>query len=373
MSNRSKGVRLWLRRGKGSTQPTWIIRDGPRQVRTGCGVSNREEAERKLSRYIAEKYRPERERNRDPSSIPIADVLNIYAEDVSSTIRRPAELGQRIFALLSYFGTRTLNEINGPSCRAYLESCSSVSMARRELEDLRAAINHHRREGLCSEIIEVTLPQKSIPRERWLTRAEAARMIRHAWRYREVQGGEKTYRYSRRHIARFMLVALYTGTRSGAICGAALRPAVGRGHVDLNEGLFYRREPNTRETKKRQPTIRIPERLLAHLRRWERLGISKSSVIEFAGRPVKSVRKAFARVALAANLDNVTPHTLRHTAVTWAMQGGADPYAAADFFGMSLEILYRVYGHHHPDHQKAVGEALTRRTVSAQVGRNKSR
>jgi hypothetical protein len=91
----------------------------------------REQAERKLSEYIIDKYRPERDRNRDPSRIPIADVLNIYAEDVSSTIRRPAELGQRIFALLSYFGTRALDEINGPSCRTYVEKRGSVSMARR--------------------------------------------------------------------------------------------------------------------------------------------------------------------------------------------------------------------------------------------------
>jgi integrase len=373
MSNRSKGVRLWLRKGKGTIQSIWIIRDGPKQVRTGCGLYDREEAERKLSSYIDAKYRPERQRNRDPSQILIADVLNIYAEDIRPTIRRPVELGQRIFALLSFFGIRTLAEINGPTCRNYVESRGSVSMARRELEDLRAAINHHRREGLCSEIIEVTLPPKSIPRERWLTRVEAAKMIREAWRFQEVQEGRPTGRHSRRHIARFMLVALYTGTRSGAICTAAVGQAVGRGYVDLKEGVFYRRDPGKRETKKRQPTIRVPERLLAHMRRWERLGISKSSVIEFTGRPVKSVRKAFARVALAAGLEDVTPHILRHTAVTWAMQAGADPYAAADFFGMSLEILQRVYGHHHPDQHKAVGEALTRRTGSAQVGRNRTR
>jgi hypothetical protein len=40
--------------------------------------------------------------------------------------------------------------------------------ARRELEDLRAAINHHRREGLCSEVVSVVLPEKSAGRELWL-------------------------------------------------------------------------------------------------------------------------------------------------------------------------------------------------------------
>jgi hypothetical protein len=102
-------------------------------------------------------------------------------------------------------------------------------------------------------------------------------MIWAAWRYREVQKGKDTDRRSRRHVARFMLVALYTGTRSSAVCGAGIRPAIGRGHVDLESGLFYRRAPGARETKKRQPTIRLPDRLLAHMRRWERLGLPHSA------------------------------------------------------------------------------------------------
>ena len=61
-------------------------------------------------------------------------------------------------------------------------------------------------------------------------------MIWAAWRYREAQKGHLTGRRSRKHIARFMLVALYTGTRSGAICGAAIWPTEGRGYVDLDEG-----------------------------------------------------------------------------------------------------------------------------------------
>ena len=56
-------------------------------------------------------------------------------------------------------------------------------------------------------------------------------------------------------MARFILVGLYTGTRSGAICGAALTLAIGRGWVDLDAGLFYRKALGDRQTKKRQPTI----------------------------------------------------------------------------------------------------------------------
>jgi integrase len=373
MPNPSKGARLWLRPGRGTEKTTWVIRDGSKQIRTGCSPSQREIAEQRLAAHIAEKYRPARQRDRDPSAISVADVLNVYMADIKDKISRPGELGQRMVALLSFFETRSLGDINGALCRSYAQHRGSESMARRELEDLRAAINHHRKEGLCNAVVEITLPPRAPARERWLTRSEAAKMIWAAWRYREVQKGHETDRRSRRHIARFMLVALYTGTRSGAICGAAIRPAIGRGHVDLEAGIFYRRAHGAAETKKRRPTIRLPERLLAHLRRWERLGISKHSIVEFGppkldkngkpGKPLGSVRKAFAKVAASVGLIDVTPHILRHTAVTWAMQNAADPYDAADFFGMTLEVLERVYGHHHPDHQKGVGEALTGRSM----------
>jgi integrase len=48
---------------------------------------------------------------------------------------------------------------------------------------------------------------------------------------------------------------------------------------------------------------------------------------------VKSVKNGFARAVEVAELDlsdsNVTPLTLRHTAATWLMQLGTDPWGAA--------------------------------------------
>src|SRR5262249_49962993 len=134
----------------------------------------------------------------------------------------------------------------------------TAATARRELEDLRSAINYHRREGLCSEIVSVVLPRRNDPRERWLTRSEAARLLWTAWRARQVMQDKKTKRPVGRHIARFILVGLYTGTRSAAICGAALMPTIGRGHVDLDRGVFYRRAIGRQQTKKRQPPVKLP-------------------------------------------------------------------------------------------------------------------
>ncbi len=240
-----------------------------------------------------------------------------------------------------------LSDVTGETCRAYVAQRSTDAAARRELEDLRAAINYHRREGLHDKIVSVVLPDERPARERWLTQSEAARLIRSAWRYREVQKGKPTDRRSRQHIAQFILVALYTGTRASAVCGAALQPTVGHGWIDLERGVFYRRPVGQRETKKRQPPVPLPGHLLAHLRRWKRRG--QRFAVEWNGQPVKTIKRAFAKVVKDAGLgDDVTPHTLRHTAATWLMQQGTDVWEAAGYLGMTVEMLSQRYGHHHP-------------------------
>ena len=146
----------------------------------------------------------------------------------------------------------------------------------------------------------------------------------------------------------------------GAICGAALMPAVGRGHVDLEQGVFYRRAIGRRKTKKRQPPVKLPPRLLAHMRRWSALGFAREAVVEWNGKPVASVRKGFEAAVRAADLGaDVTPHVLRHTCATWLMQGGVDLWHAAGFLGMMVQQLEAGYGHHHPDYQEQAVAALT--------------
>ncbi|WP_454631038.1 tyrosine-type recombinase/integrase [Bradyrhizobium cenepequi] len=166
-----------------------------------------------------------------------------------------------------------------------------------------------------------------------------------------------------RHIARFILIGLYTGTRAGAIASASPYRDTGRSYVDLEHGIFYRLARGRRPTKKRQPPAPIPERLLAHMRRWVRTGAIVSHFVEFNGAAVKSVKSGFRSAVGLAKLSTeagkVTPHTLRHTAATWLMQRGADPWKAAGFLGMSVEVLLDTYGHHHPEFLRDAAAAIT--------------
>jgi hypothetical protein len=107
------------------------------------------------------------------------------------------------------------------------------------------------------------------------------------------------------------------------------------------------------------PTVPLPRRLFAHLRRWVANGIVSEYFVEWNGRPVKSVKTAFkTALRLAKVSGRISPHTLRHTAATWLMQNGVDKWEAAGFLGMSVEMLDRVYGHHHPEHLRGGAHAL---------------
>lgn len=387
MPRGAKGARLWLEPeerspdGKLIRRAAWVIRDGSKKIRTGSPRSDREGAERALADYIARKYTVSREHSRSPSQILVLDVLNIYLNDKAPHHARPEETKQRIMTLADFWGELTLAEVNGSRCREYVSSREgqpwksskpsqtgqeprlvTTSAARRELEDLRAAINYHRMEGLCSEIVSVALPAKAEARTGWLERSEAARIIWAAWRAKQLMQDKVTARAVGKHIARFILVALYTGSRSGAVASASFMPAVGRGHVDTQRGVFHRRPQGARTTKKRQPTVRLPDRLLAHLRRWERLGLAKHAIVQWNGKPVRSVRKGFAAAVKASRVAKdyaITPHLLRHTAATWMMQAGAPVWEAAGYLGMTVELLERTYGHHHPDYQQEAAAALT--------------
>jgi integrase len=395
MPRPGKGARPWLRperrnaNGGIRERAVWVIRDGSRKISTGYPAEDRAGAERALGAHLADKYQPNRARGRHPFEILIADVLAIYLTDIAPRHAREEETKQRVLTLDAWWAEKTIGEVNGANCRAYVKYRTrqawksakpektgraprmvTAAAARRELEDLRAAINHHRREGLCSEIVSVVLPPRNEGRERWLTRSEAARLLWAAWRARQVMRDKATLRAVGRHVARFILVGLYTGTRSAAICGAALMPTVGRGHVDLEQGVFYRRAIGRRQTKKRQPPVKLPPRLLAHVRRWAVKGLARKAVVEWNGKPVESVRKGFAAAVQAAGLSaDVTPHILRHTCATWLMQGGANLWDAAGFLGMTVQQLEAGYGHHHPDYQREAiaalgGQSAARNTVN---------
>lgn len=356
MPRSSKGPRLQLQKAN-DRQRLWIIRDGQRSLGTGCAESNRAEAERKLAAYIVSKHDPKASRNcGDPNTIKIADALSVYADEKITHSARPKAGLAMIENLNEFFGDRVIGALNGALQREFAKQRGSQSAARRELETLAAAINYHIKEmvGGVETRFRPVLPDAPAARERCLTRSEAARLIWAAWRKRTNYDGVEKGRYTSQHIARFILVGLYTGSRAGAICGASFIPTIGRGHINLETGQFRRLAWGKKESNKRQPTVDLSPRLLAHIRRWHRLGISTKALIEFEGAAVLRISKGWAGVVEKAGLasdlpgQKVIPHTLRHTAISLYLRKGVPPHQVSDYCGVSEQIIRKVYKHHLP-------------------------
>lgn len=366
-----KGPRLYLRERDGRP-PVWVIRDGARETGTGCGSEDRAGADEALQAYLADKYTPPS----GPSALDkllIADVVNLYLKERKPHVARPDFLQTTAIPVIEWWAGKTLADVRGKTCREYVSwrtEAVSPQTARHDLKTLRAAINHyHAEHGPLPAVPVVSLPERAAPRDRWLTRDEAARLIRAARRYTRKDGTTRP-RTETLHLARFILIALYTGTRSGAILGLRWLSSTTGGHVDLGAGLLYRRGSGQRETKKRQPPVRLPGRLLGHLRRWQKAdavhGITH--VVHYQGEPIGKLRRSWRSVCDDAGLgDDVTPHTGRHTAATWSVQAGTQIAEAAAFLGMSVATLEAVYWHHHPDYLREAADKIARRPQNAPV------
>jgi integrase len=346
MPRHPKGPRLLLRRRKGRAA-TWVILDAGYEISTECSARDAERAQAALARYIAARHEPKTNTGR-LEEIAIADVINIYLREHAPTTRSLDFLLHTARPVIEWWGNKTLADIRGKSCREYVAWRTTQHVtdqtARHDLKTLRAAIGYYHREyGPLASVPALTFPDPSPPSDRWLTRREAAMLIRLARRDPQT-----------RHVARFILIGIYTGTRAQAILGLRWLPSPTNGWFDLDAQRLYRRGAAQPETKKRQPVARIHRRLLPHLKRWFRQDRQAdiTAVVHYQGATVRKLRRSWNSLRRAAGLDDdVVPHTTRHTCATWLMQSGVPVFEAAGYLGMSVETLQKVYGHHHPDFQ----------------------
>lgn len=238
----------------------------------------------------------------------VTDVLTYYATERETKVTAPAVMGRAIEKLSVFWQGRVVADVTPATCLLFCERRGrAASTVRRELGVLQAAINLAQRNGRLTRSIAVQLPSSSPPRDRWLTRQEAARLLRASRSPR-----------ARLYMPLFILLGLYTGRRKEAIL--SLRWP----QVDLDAGLIDFEIPGRDRTKKRRGRIPIPAKLLPHLRRARKRGSDLGYVLHINGKRIGNIKRGFAAACKRAGVKNASPHTLRHTAATWLMQAGAD-------------------------------------------------
>ncbi|MEQ5786834.1 site-specific integrase [Erythrobacter sp. NFXS35] len=289
-----------------------------------------------------------------PDRFLVVDALRYYGEHKAIHAMDPARIGYAMSALIPFWKTRMLSEVNQASCNEYAEyrrksrpKGISNATIRKELATITAAQNFCFQEGKLTRVVHVPLPKKTPPKERFLTINEMARLL---WQSR---GGHP---HTRTYLPLFMLIGIYSGARSEAILSLTWD------RIDLDRRRITFQIPGREVTKKRRPTVPIPERLMTFLRyAYAKRTADNSPVILARGKSPTRVIRSFKSAAERANLHGITPHVLRHTIATWMAQDGVSMWEIAGYLGQDHETTARIYSHHSPDFLQDAVRSIDRR------------
>lgn len=213
----------------------------------------------------------------------------------------------------------------------------SVGTIRKRYTVVRAALNWADRKGLLpGKAPHIWLPPAPPPRDRRLSREEFARL-------------EDAARISN-HLYVFLQVARFTGARAGAILSLVWSS------VDFERRLISL--GGTGRQKRRAVVPMHPD--LAWCLVLTKAASETDMVIEWAGKPVKSIKNAFRRAVSDAGLGKeVTPHVLRHTAASWMAEAGVPMSEIAAVLGHSdSRTTERVYARFSPTYLQRAVRAL---------------
>lgn len=197
---------------------------------------------------------------------------------------------------------------------------ASDATVRLELSYLRAAL-------ACSGWkVSFVLPKAPAPKDRVITPDEARQIIHHA----------------SPHIALYVRLALNTAGRKEALLGLTWSTHIKWDRDRIWMGFKEGGKPRAGEIPMNDGTKKALQEAY-EMRRCDH-------VIEYNGQPVLAVRKGLAAAGTRAGVEGVTPHVLRHTAATWAVQSGVPIAQVSKWLGhTSVRTTEANYLHLTPD------------------------
>ncbi len=244
-------------------------------------------------------------------------------------------------SLVDRFGGRDGESITREDCRAHTSERRSNGISdgtiHTELGHLRMVLSWAEKNKLIEKAPDIERPSKPEPKDRFMTREEAQKMIAHA----------KTP-----HLRTAFHLMLGTAARVTAILELTWD------RVDFDRKLIYLRDPNDKARRKGRAIVPINTTLLSALRE-AKAGALTEYVVEWAGQPVKSLKKGIATASRQAGIEGISAHVFRHTAAVWMAEAGVPMEEIGQYLGhSSAEITRRVYARYSPDHLRKAASAL---------------
>lgn len=302
-------------------------REEGRARRSSLGTPDHGLAERRFAVFLAEQNAPAR-----PKAVLISDCLAAYYEAKPQVIARKA--------IGAFFGKMTPGSIDQATCQRFAsQRAAAPKTIHTEMGVLRAALIHAERLRWIDRAPFIWMPHPGEPRERWLSHEEAGRLLSQCYLP---------------HLKLYVQIALHAPARPGAILDLTWP------QVSFHLGVIDFNATGRARTRKGRAVVPMTPELRGVLEAAHEARTGDCPyVVNWAGKKVGKIRRAFSEACARAGLEDVTPHTLRHTAATWMAESGVDMRKISRYLGHSrTEVTERVYAKHSPHFLKDAADAL---------------
>jgi integrase len=271
-----------------------------------------------------------------PASERIDDLWKLYLADRRKDGKDVTRQENAWKHLQLVFGHSLGTDISKDDCRAYAKGRqrrgAAPSTIRTELEYLRACLNLRYGRGHN----RVWLPAGSAPRDHYITREQLDRLLEHV---------------STPHVRLFIILAITTGARMNALLELRWE------QVDFKHRTINFNRACREQTNKRRPEVPLNTRAYQALEEAAR-GALTEHVIEWDGKPVRSIKKAIRMAAKRSGIP-CSPHVFRHAAGVWMAQADVPMQKIAQFMGhTSSRVTERTYARYSPSFMKDAAAAL---------------
>lgn len=312
---------------RGRYYAVWTDDNGQTQ-RQALRTADREEAERRLIDF--------RRDMAAPKGSTVGAYVQAYLDYKEGRIADHTRLAGAWANAKRTFGHLRPDQITPELCAEYAEHRRAMGRGDgtilKEINVIRQALNWSK-----VNVARFEAPSAPPPRDRHLTKEEARKLL---------DGAKQP------HVKLFILIALLTGARRGAILDLTWD------RVDFEKGKIYLHVPGEENRKKRALSVPIGDQLRPELEAAYEVR-QTPYVIEYAGERVLNVKKGFAAAVERAGLVDVTPHDLRHTAAVWMAEDGVPFEEIAQYLGhSSTKVTFAVYARFSPNHLKRAAKSL---------------
>lgn len=322
----------------GKQSSVWYIcwSEGRRSCRLSTKTDDIKVARRQLARFVAAEEAP-------PESFSIGDLCDAYLKDREEdpSVHYPKAIRNSLNHIKAHFGDLPPAMLRKVGIKAYVTQRRRSEIAdatiSKELRFLRQALKYGVANKWMDQEFEFELPGEGQPRDRFLTRNEFARLYFHASPF---------------HLRVFLALAISTAARGKHVL------ALTWDRVDFSGDGMVRYKPG-RSANKRTAPIPMNIQLRPVLERaYEARSGDGAHVVEWRGKRVLSVRKAYERACRLAGLDDAHRHDLRRTAASWAVQDGNPIEAVAEMLGDTVETTRKHYAVFAPDYLRGVVKSI---------------